>query len=146
MTNININNNEIFYFDMDGVLANFHEVKDGWKYAKNYNFIRNLRPFADAVATVNALIDAGVEVYISSLCASEDAKQAKIDWLAQYIPALTLDRIIILVGSGKKHEHLVTADGILVDDKASNVKGWRKAGHKAIFVEEKGIIDFSKIE
>lgn len=135
MANIN------YYFDMDGVLANFHEIKDGWKFAKNYNFIRNLRPFAEAVDLVNALLADGQEVYISSLCASEEAKQAKIDWLAQYIPTLTADHIIIIVGTAKKHENMLTADGVLVDDKEANVKAWRKAGMKAVHVAIKGVID-----
>ena len=139
MANIN------YYFDMDGVLANFHEIKDGWKYAKKYSFIRKLRPFIEAVDLVNALIANGEEVYISSLCASEEAKQAKIDWLAQYIPALTLDHVIIMVGNAKKHENMLTADGVLVDDKLANVRAWRKVGMKAVLVEEKGVINFAEM-
>lgn len=137
--------NTNYYFDMDGVLANFHEIKDGWKFAKKYSFIRNLRPFVEAVALVNALIANGEEVYISSLCASEEAKQAKIDWLAQYIPALTLDHVVIMVGNAKKHENMLTADGVLVDDKLANVKAWRKAGMKAVLVEEKGVVKLEEM-
>ena len=135
-----------YYFDMDGVLANFHEYKDGWRMAGRYNFIRNLNPFVDAVNLVNELIANGTEVYISSLCMNDAAKQAKIDWLAQYIPTLNADHIIIMVGNAKKHDNMRTYDGILVDDKLTNVKAWRKAGHKAVYVEEKGVVDLTTAE
>ena len=135
--------NTAFYFDMDGVLANFHEHKDGWKFARGYKFIRELRPFMETVDLVNDLIAGGNDVYISSLCASEDAKRGKIDWLGQYIPALDIDHIIIIVGNGKKHENMRTANGILIDDKLANVRASRKAGMKAVFVEEKGKVDLT---
>lgn len=131
----------IYYFDMDGVLANFHEHKDGWKVSGNYDFIRNLRPFEDSVNLVNSLIASGIEVYISSLCRNEIARQAKIDWLSEYIPSLDLDHIIILTGNAKKNEYMRTSEGILVDDKKANVSAWRKAGFKAVWVEEKGVVD-----
>lgn len=136
-----------YYFDMDGVLANFHEHKDGWKMAGSYNFIRNLRPFTEAVDLVNRLTETdGVEVYISSLCKNEYAKTAKIAWLKQYCPNIKAENIIILVGHAKKVENMVTADGILVDDKEANVKQWRKGGHKAVYVEIKGRVDLTIAE
>lgn len=127
------------YFDVDGVLANFHEVKDGWKYAKSYNFIRNLKPFIANVALVNALIEKdNNRIYICSLVASETAKQARIEWLKQYIPNLKEDNIILITGSSKKYEYIKTSDGTLIDDKESNCRQWTKAGYKAIYLEEKG--------
>lgn len=134
-----------YYFDMDGVLANFHEHVDGWKYAMSYNFIRNLRPFEESVNLVNEMIASGKSVYISSLCASEDAKRAKIDWLAQYIPNLKANHIIIVVGNAKKNETMKTKKGVLIDDKKANINAWRKAGLKAVFVEEKGKINLTEI-
>lgn len=127
-----------YYFDVDGVLANFHEHKDGWKYSKNYNFIRNLRPFVENIELVKSLIQAGENVFINSLVASETAKQARLDWLAEYLPKLHVDNIILIVGSGKKFEYMKTADGVLIDDKEANVKQWTKAGFKAVYLEEKG--------
>ena len=128
-----------YYFDMDGVLANFHEHKDGWKRAMYYNFIFGLKPFIGNVNLINQLLEnREMNVYISSLAASEEAKKAKIDWLKKYVPNLSEDHIIIIVGKGKKHENMKTADGILIDDKESNCKQWRKAGHKAILLTVKG--------
>lgn len=134
-----------YYFDMDGVLANFHEHKNGWRFAGKYDFIRNLNPFIEAVDLVNQMIKDGKSVYISSLAMNETAKQAKIDWLAQYIPGLKKNHIIILVGNAKKNEHMKTKKGVLVDDKMSNIRAWRKAGMKAVFVETKGQVDLAQV-
>jgi len=133
------------YFDVDGVLANFHEIKDGWKFAKGYNFIRNLKPFMANVALVNALVEKDSNsVYICSLVASEQARQARLEWLKEYIPNLKAENIILIVGSGKKYEYIKTSMGTLIDDKESNCKQWTKAGYKAIYLEEKGgTIDLS---
>lgn len=133
------------YFDVDGVLANFHEVKDGWKFAKSYNFIRNLKPFVGNIKLVNHLIEEHSEnIYICSLVASEAAKKARLEWLAQYIPNLKEENIILIVGNGKKYEYIKTTTGTLIDDKESNCKQWTKAGFKAIYLEEKGsFIDFN---
>lgn len=138
-----------YYFDMDGVLANFHEHKDGWKRAMYYDFIRSLKPFQEAIDLVNEMLTRKeVEIYISSLAASEDAKRAKLDWLAQYIPNLKVANVIILVGSGKRNkaDYMKTEDGILVDDKEENVKAWRKQGHKAVFVATRGEIHLEEVE
>ena len=40
---------------------------------------------------------------------------------------------------------MITKDGILIDDKEANIKAWRKAGMKAIYVETKGCIDLNAI-
>ena len=127
-----------YYFDMDGVLANFHEHAFGWKQAKNYEFIFNLRPFENNIAVAKEMMTKGNKVYISSLAASEEAKQAKIDWLKKYLPEIPASHIIILVGSGRKVDHMKTKKGILIDDKLANIKQWEKAGLSAIYLEEKG--------
>ena len=134
-----------YYFDVDGVLANFHEHKDGWKYALTYNFIRNLRPFNESVELVNKMINDGKSVYISTLCASEEAKRARIEWIKEYIPNIKDNHIIAIVGNAKKNEHMRTKKGVLVDDKMANIRAWRKAGFKAVYVENKGQIDLNAI-
>lgn len=130
---------KVYYFDMDGVLANFH--KEPYTYAKaiNREWIANLEPFPEAIATVKNLIAEGKSVYISSLSASEEAKLGKMDWLAKYLPEIPKSHIIIIVGSGKKAEFMKTKTGTLVDDKASNCKQWTKiSGQPHIWVEVKG--------
>lgn len=129
-----------YYFDMDGVLANFHKEPFKRGNALSYNFMVNLDPFMETIKLVKSLIKKGEKVYISSLAACEDAKRAKIDWLAKYLPEIKEENIIIIIGNGKKHENMKTEDGILVDDKKANCTAWEKAGHKAIFVETRGVV------
>ena len=127
-----------YYFDMDGVLANFHKVPYSYHNAISYDFLANLDPFMDMINIVKKLIAAGNEIFISSLAASEEAKAGKFEWLSKYLPEISVDHVIIMVGNAKKHEHMMTEDGILVDDKKGNCRAWEKAGHKAIWVETRG--------
>ncbi len=128
-----------YYFDVDGVLADFHSVYDSKNRGKSltYNFIRNLKAFTNNVNLVKSLIANGNNVYISTMVANEATRKARIDWLAEYLPEIDESHIITLF-KGKKSDNMRTEDGILVDDKESNCKQWTKAGHKAIWLEVKG--------
>lgn len=129
-----------YYFDVDGVLANFHEVYNPANRAESltYNFIRNLKPFIENITLVKTLIATGNEIYISTLVTNETTKKARIDWLAEMLPEIEESHIITIIGHGNKSQFMKTKDGILVDDKKANCKQWEKAGHKAIWVEVKG--------
>jgi 5'(3')-deoxyribonucleotidase len=127
-----------YYFDMDGVLADFHTNYTNRAQAMSYDYIVNLTPFAANIEAARALIAQGNRVYISSLAANEEAKRAKLDWLAKYLPEIPRYRIIIIVGYGNKAKHMRTKTGVLIDDKEANCKQWRKAGHEAIWLEIKG--------
>jgi len=128
-----------YYFDMDGVLANFHKAYDVTKryLVMKRDWIANLEPFVDNVNLVRELIANGNNVYILTACASEDAKLGKLDWLAKYIPEITIEKFICLVGSGKKVNY-IKEDGMLIDDTKSNINAWVKEGHKGYWLEEKG--------
>lgn len=127
-----------YYFDMDGVLANFHKEPYSFEKAIDRNWIANLDPFVENVHTVRNLIAKGEKVYILSKAARETSKMGKLDWLARYIPEMPMENIIILVGNGKKVDY-IQEDGILVDDDMKNIRPWIKAGHPAIHVEIKGM-------
>ena len=132
---------KVYYFDMDGVLVNFHKEPYSYANAISREWITNLDPFMGAIGVVKRLIAEGKSVYINSLAASEEAKQGKIEWLAKYLPEIKSNHIIIIVGNGKKAEHMRTKTGILVDDKASNCRQWTKiSGQPAIWVEQKGVV------
>lgn len=129
-----------YYFDVDGVLADFHSVynKDRRFESLTYNFIRNLKPFEKNIAIVKKLIADGNRVYISTMVANENTKRARIEWINEMLPEIPNYRIITIVGHGNKAEHRKTKNGILVDDKKANCRQWEKAGLKAIWLEEKG--------
>lgn len=127
-----------YYFDMDGVLANFHKAYAVNKMvALNGKAMAELEPFVENVNLVKSLIKAGERVYILTKAANEGAKNGKIEWLAKYIPEVKADKFICIVGHGKKVDY-IKEDGILVDDDIKNTKPWEKAGYKAILLAEKG--------
>lgn len=128
----------VYYFDMDGVLSNFHKEPFKYENAINREWIANLDPFTENVEIVRNLIKNGKSVYILSKAASENARLGKMDWLAKYIPELSKKRIIVIVGNGKKVDHMKTKTGILIDDDIKNTRPWVKAGHKAVTLEYKG--------
>lgn len=130
---------KVYYFDMDGVLCNFHKEPYNYANAISRKWIANLEPFTEAVAIAKQLMQEGKSVYINSLAASEEAKLGKIEWLAKYLPEIPKSHIIIIVGYGKKADFMRTKTGTLIDDKASNCKQWTKlSGQPAIWVEVKG--------
>ncbi len=127
-----------YYWDMDGVLANFHKA-----YATNKGValsrkgMAELEPFTENIQTLRQQIAAGALVYILTKAANEDGKAGKLDWLARFIPEMTAERFICIVGSGRKVDH-IREDGILVDDDPKNTRQWEKAGHKALLLTYKG--------
>lgn len=126
-----------YYFDMDGVLCNFHKEKYSYTNAINRHWIASLDPFMHNVNTVKRLIAEGHNVYILTKAASESARMGKIDWLAKYLPEISLNKFICIVGNGKKVD-FIKESGILVDDDKKNTNPWIKAGYKAILLENKG--------
>jgi 5'(3')-deoxyribonucleotidase len=126
-----------YYFDMDGVLADFHSNYTNRGQALSYAYLANLTPFMANVNLLNNLINAGENCYILTKAANEAAKNGKIDWLKKYVPALALDKFICIVGYGKKIDY-IREDGILIDDDVKNTRQWEKGGHKAILLNVKG--------
>lgn len=127
-----------YYFDMDGVLANFHKAYATNKaVAMSEKAMADLEPFEDNVALVKNLIVTGAKVYILTKAANEAGMRGKITWLEKFIPELSMEQFICIVGHGKKVD-FIREDGILVDDDKKNLRPWEKAGHEVYFVEEKG--------
>ena len=127
----------VYYFDMDGVIANFHKEPYNFKNAISREWIANLDPFMDNVNTIKHLIATGNKVYILSKAARETSKMGKLDWLDKYIPEMPRENVIIIVGSGKKVDYM-REEGILVDDDIKNTRPWEQAGYKAVLVPYKG--------
>lgn len=131
-----------FYFDVDGVLADFHSVYDhkNRDASLTYEFIRNLKPFEMNIQLVKQLIAEGHKVYISTRVANKNTQRARIEWINEYLPEIPNYRIITILDEEKKqkHEKMKTKTGILIDDKKDICRKWERAGHKAIWLEVKG--------
>ena len=127
-----------YYFDMDGVLANFHKEPYSYKNAINRAWISNLEPFTHNIRVMQGLIAEGETVFISTKAASEQARLGKIDWLRKYVPEFNLDNFICIVGHGNNAENMRTTTGILIDDDMKNCRQWEKAGHQYIHLATKG--------
>ena len=126
-----------YYWDMDGVLANFHKAYATDKaVALKRNAMANLEPFAENVETLRSLIAAGHTCYILTKAANADGAQGKVEWLTKYVPEMDKAHTIIIT-KGRKVDN-IREDGILVDDDSANTRQWEKAGHKAILLTEKG--------
>lgn len=126
-----------YYWDMDGVLADFHTAYAADKAtALKREAMANLAAFAENVATLNRLMAQGHTCYILTKAANADGAQGKMDWLAKYVPTMDADHVIILF-KGRKVDAIREA-GILVDDDATNCRQWVKGGYEAIYLQAKG--------
>lgn len=126
-----------YYFDMDGVLADFHSAYTDRAQALSRDYLANLPAFEWNVKLLNKLIAEGVTCYILTKAANEDAKAGKLDWLSRYVPNLDLEHFICIVGYGKKVDY-IREEGTLIDDDEKNIKQWIKARHTAIHLKIKG--------
>ena len=126
-----------YYWDMDGVLANFHKAFATDKaVALKREAMANLEPFAENVETLRSLIAAGHTCYILTKAANAEGAMGKVEWLAKYVPELTADKIIIIT-KGRKVDN-IREDGVLIDDDSANTRQWERAGHTAILLTTKG--------
>ena len=127
-----------YYWDMDGVLADFHKAfATDRAVAMKREAMANLDPFEKNVAILRKMIKSGIRCYILTKAANDEAREGKIEWLAKYVPELTADRFICIVGYGKKIDY-IREDGTLIDDDEKNTKQWIKGGQTAILLTAKG--------
>ena len=126
-----------YYWDMDGVLADFHTAYAMDKgTALKREAMANLKPFIANVQTVRNLIAEGHTCYILTKAANAEGAQGKVEWLARYIPEMDEAHTIILT-KGRKVDAIREA-GTLVDDDAANCRQWVKGGYEAIHLTTKG--------
>ena len=127
----------VYYWDMDGVLADYHGyVKGNWSMALRRDTFVNLPAFQHNVDLLNSLLAQGVTCYILTKAANDEAKQGKIDWLAKHVPMIDAEHFICIT-KGRKVDSM-KEEGILIDDDATNCKQWTKAGYMSIYLQDKG--------
>lgn len=126
-----------YYWDMDGVLANFHKAyATDRAVALKREAMANLEAFIENVATLNRLMAEGNTCYILTKAANAEGAQGKVEWLAKYVPMMDAEHTIIIT-KGRKVDYIREA-GILVDDDPTNTKQWVKGGYEAILLTTKG--------
>lgn len=126
-----------YYWDMDGVLADFHTAYAMDKgTALKREAMANLAPFTANVETLRTLIATGNTCYILTKAANADGAQGKVEWLAKYVPEMDAKHTIIIT-KGRKVDNIREA-GILVDDDMANIRQWNKDGYEAIYLATKG--------
>ena len=120
------------YIDLDDVLAEFSKEYNAInRFRSERGFFFNLKPHLKNVEAVKSLIEAGCNVYIISASPNQRCDADKIAWVHAYLPEIGDDRIIITRIGECKADHMLTEDGILLDDYGKNCREWFEKGHVA---------------
>ena len=116
---------KIIYCDMDGVLADFAQAPRAIeRFATEKGFFKYLNPIAENVNFIRYLIQRGESVYILSASPNKQADKDKREWLAEHLPEIKRNRIILMRNGQKKIDFVKTKSGILLDDYGRNCREW----------------------
>lgn len=125
----------VFYFDMDGTIANFYGVQ-GWlesilaEDTKPYVEAKPLWNIAKLRKAIEIRIANGDKFGVVSWTAKGGSKEynkavrkAKIEWLNTYLPNCFTEIHIVKYGTPKYR--VVNHEGILFDDEIGNRNAWK---------------------
>jgi len=125
----------IYYCDMDGVLADFYGKKDCLeRFSTEKDFFKMLEPIQENINAVKNLIAKGEKVKILSASPNKNADHAKKVWLKRHLPEVKeKDIIIVRLGESKiaKLRKSTRRLAILFDDYGDNLEKWLAGGGKA---------------
>ena len=131
------------YIDLDDVLAEFSKEYNALnRFRSERGFFFNLKPHLKNLEAVKSLIEAGCNVYIISASPNQRCDADKIAWVHAYLPEIGDDHIIITRIGECKADHMLTEDGILLDDYGKNCREWFEKGHIAYKITPEYDINF----
>lgn len=127
------------FVDMDGTLCRFHDEVSYLERMWEKDFFRNLKPFENMVAAVNALSKfPDVEVFILSAAIDGEppyCRTEKHSWIDKFLPNIDEEhRIFTTVGKPKSEYILdgITEQDYLIDDYNVGLEEWQRDGGTAI--------------
>lgn len=123
-----------FYFDMDGVLANFDGQPNALdRFITERAFFQKLAPTPLTPKLNQALLNPMMfeNTYILSASPNEEADYDKMMWLRRHLPNVKAANIIIVrggAGADQRKAKYANSHSILFDDYSGNLLSWEKAG------------------
>jgi 5'(3')-deoxyribonucleotidase len=124
-----------YYFDMDGVLANFDaEPNAVERYAVEEGFFKRLKPINEHLDKLKSLLEQGESVSIITASPNDRADRDKKEWLNNHIKDISkLNIHIVRVGANKSSVVKdISKEHILFDDYGKNCLQWEQAGGTAV--------------
>jgi len=143
-------NTRKIYFDMDGTLNRFYDVKDWRDCLKNedtfpYDVAAPQLRLSALAKRLNNLQKKGYLIGVISWTAMNSTteyhkavEQAKLNWLKKHLASVNFDEIKIVRYNTPKHE---LGEGILFDDNAEIRKEWDRANDTNLAFDVDNILE-----
>ena len=124
------------FLDLDGTIAKFNSKRNALERFKiEKGFFRSLKPFKN-VNIINEMIinNTNVEIYVISASPNEQADNDKREWLKEYLPNLTDEKICFCrLGYNKAKaikeqlNIIINNECYLLDDYTNNLIEWKES-------------------